>query len=284
MKKSTLIILLATFILSFKSYSWSALGHRLIAQIAYDNMTKEAKRISNNYNHALDKVFRPQSFVNSAAWLDTFHGPNDKDLRKKHYVDWPFSLDGTKLSPPDQMNALTAVAEAQAVLHSNSNDFTKGFNLRILLHVVGDLHQPLHAANQFSAAHPEGDKGGNRFILGKNNVAFNLHSYWDRGGGFLKTKAYSSKQLKTKARLIEKYWPCELASMNLDPLVWASESHQLAIKKAYSLKPGQSPDKQYQQEVNQLTQQRIALAGCRIAAILNSLLIPSASEIPAKSV
>jgi hypothetical protein len=109
------------------------------------------------------------------------------------------------------------------------------------------------------------------FILKKNPVAANLHSYWDKGGGFLTTKNYSNNQLKRRAGAIEKHWPCELAKMNLNPRVWAEESYQIAVNKAYQLKAGQKPDKIYQYRVKRITEQRIALAGCRLAALLDSL-------------
>lgn len=269
--KVLLSLLILALVSSAKSYGWSSLGHRLVAQIAYDHLSKEAKKRCNYYNHALDKFYRPQSLVNSAAWLDSLRGPNERELAKKHYINLPFTFDGTKLIPANNINVLSAINEAEADLHSESNDLSKGFSLRILLHAVADLHQPLHAASQFSEAHPQGDMGGNLVRLAKNPLARNLHQYWDKGGGFLTTKTYTNTQLKRRALTIEKHWPCKLASMNLNPKIWAIESHQLAIKKAYLIKTGQKPDKKYQSMVKGITEERLALAGCRLAAILNKI-------------
>ncbi|MBA2650656.1 MAG: S1/P1 nuclease [Tatlockia sp.] len=270
MSKVLFTILLTLFI-NTQSYGWNSLGHRLAAQIAYNNMTKEAKRLSNEYNHALDRFYRPQSFVNAAAWLDSLHSPQDKWLASKHYISLPFSFDGTSLTPPLKVNAVSAVEETKALLLSNADNFTKGFNLRILIHVVADLHQPLHAASQFSFAHPYGDKGGNLVILKPNPIAVNLHRYWDKGGGFLRSRKVTNKQIKRKARAIEEKWPCELTKMNLNPMAWAEESHQLAVTKAHLLKEGQKPDNNYQHMVRDISEQRLALAGCRLAAILNEI-------------
>lgn len=255
------------------SYSWNALGHRLVAQIAYHHMSKHAKQVFNHYNHALDSVYRPQNLVNSAAWLDSLRYQNDLWLGPRHYINLPFSLDGTKLIPPDEVNAVSAIRNAKVVMRSNlPNDFEKGFTLRILLHVIGDIHQPLHAVSRFSAQLPEGDKGGNLLPLGNNPVATNLHSYWDKGGGFLTTgKHYSKIQLSQKAYNIEKHWPCNPQKMNLNPRIWAQESHQIAVSYAYQIKAGQKPDKRYQHMVKSFTEKRIALAGCRLAALLNRL-------------
>jgi S1/P1 Nuclease len=251
-------------------YCWNALGHRLIAQIASRHLTAHAKRVYNQYNHALDSVYRRQNLVNASAWLDSLREPW---LQEKHYINLPFSQDGTPLLPPNKINAISAIEEARASLQSNSStDFAKGFSLRILLHVVGDIHQPMHAVNQFSAEHPKGDQGGNLVHLGRNQIATNLHTYWDKGGGFLaKSRHYSNRQLRKKAYKIEKRWPCELTKMNLDPKTWAQESFEIAVNKAYQLKAGQKPNKTYQNMVKNLTEQRISLAGCRLAAMLNKL-------------
>jgi hypothetical protein len=255
-----------------KAYCWNALGHRLVAQIAYQHLSVHAKQVYNQYNHALDRVYRKQSFVDSAPWLDSLRYQNELWLRKKHYISLPFSFDGTKLQPPNKINASSAIEEAKKVLQTSNKDFDKGFSLRVLLHVVGDIHQPLHAANFYSATYPKGDKGGNLIRLGKNPIAGNLHAYWDKGGGSLiKRRAYSKNQLERKANHIEKLWPCKPEKMKLNPQLWAEESHQIAIDKAYQLKAGQKPDKDYQQMVKQVTEKRIALAGCRLAALLNQI-------------
>ncbi|KTD20292.1 3'-nucleotidase/nuclease [Legionella lansingensis] len=268
------ISFLLFLVMAVKGYSWNALGHRLVAQIAYNHLTPKAKKVCNHYNHALDSMYRSQSFVNAAAWLDGLRYQNDLWLGPKHYIDIPFSWDGTELVQPDDINAVSAIIDASKILQENlANDFTKGFTLRILLHVVGDIHQPLHAANQFSIEHPQGDQGGNLFPLSSNSIATNLHSYWDKGGGLLNNaEHYSAKQLRLKAHNIEKHWPCHLEDMNLDPETWATESHQIAITKVYHLKPGQKPSQKYQKMTEIITEQRIALAGCRLAALLNKLV------------
>ncbi len=255
-----------------KGYCWNALGHRLVAQIAYFHLTDHAKQVYNQYNHALDRVYRKHTLVDSASWLDSLRYQNELWLRKKHYISLPFSFDGTRLQPPNKMNAISAIQEAKTILQTSNREFDKGFSLRILLHVVGDIHQPLHAANLYSATYPQGDKGGNLFRLGKNPIAGSLHAYWDKGGGYLiKRRAYSKNQLEKKAKHIEKLWPCKPEKMKLNPQVWAAESHQIAIDKAYRLKARQKPDKNYQSMVKRLTEERIALAGCRLAALLNQI-------------
>lgn len=273
MFKSARLLCLMLVIIYNSAFAWNAQGHQLIAQIAWHHLTDDAKAAYVRYNKSLEKVYKSRSFVNAAPWMDGLRYMNELWLQPMHYIDIPFSQDGTKLIQPDKTNAVSAINIASAVIRNQRESaYNKGFSMRILLHVVGDLHQPMHAVNEFSARHTNGDAGGNLLFLGKNPVGKNLHSYWDNGGGMLKgSHKLSQKQLNTKAYQIESRWPCNLSAMHSDPAVWSDESHQLAITKAYTIRNGQKPDKHYQNMVKEVAEQRIALAGCRLAYLLNTL-------------
>ncbi|MDP1604668.1 MAG: S1/P1 nuclease [Legionella sp.] len=266
---------LLLLIINTHAYSWNSLGHRLIAQIAYDNLNSDTKNLYNNYNHNLDKVYGARNLVNAAPWLDSLRYLNELWLQPMHYIDIPFSRDGTALIQPDATNAVSAIEKATSVLkNKKASPYDKGFSLRILLHVVGDIHQPMHGVSEFSSRHPGGDMGGNLFHLAANPVGTNLHSYWDNAGGWLKGKKhYSRTNLAKRASSIEKHWPCDSFSMGVNPKRWAHESYQLAVNKAYTIKVGQKPSKSYQRMVRQLSEQRIAIAGCRLAYLLNEAAV-----------
>lgn len=254
-------------LLSTNNYAWNALGHKLIAQIAYHHLTAQTKKKMDQYNHALDN----RSFVTAAPWLDSLRSINDKGLLPLHYINLPFSRDKTPLIPPNTINAITGINEALVLLRNETSSISdKGFSLRVLIHIIGDIHQPMHAVSEMSQKLPSGDKGGNLVYLKSNPIASNLHAYWDRGGGFLTPKKrYSTIVLNEKAYQIEQHYPCHLNKMLLNPALWAQESHQLAVNDAYQLQRGQRPSKHYQYKVKHISEQRIALAGCRLAALLN---------------
>jgi len=88
-------------------------------------------------------------------------------LRHKywHFVDQLFSQDGTALEEASTPNAQTQIVEFRRVLGSHSPDPLKSYDLSWLLHLVGDVHQPLHCASRFSQAEPHADAGGNRVKL-----------------------------------------------------------------------------------------------------------------------
>src|SRR4029077_175920 len=77
-----------------------------------------------------------------------------------HFIDIPFSVDGTKLPPVPTPNAETQIAAFRKVLAAASaDDDLKSYDLTWLLHIAGDIHQPLHCVTRVSSAEPDGDKG-----------------------------------------------------------------------------------------------------------------------------
>jgi hypothetical protein len=257
-------------LMAYGAMAWNSIGHKLIVQIAYDQLDTQTRKRLNDYNLAMDHTFASHSLILAAVWLDTLHG--NEATKAMHYIDLPYACASPFFHKTKTTNAVQAIKQAHINLQhaSTLNAYQKGFNLRVLLHVTGDVHQPLHAVNYCSQQHPFGDYGGNLFPLGYNAVAANLHTYWDRGGGYLKNKNYKVSSIKRWAKQIEKRWPCSKNDKE-DPASWVQESYQIALHKAYSLTPNARPDKKYQQQVKQITEQRIALAGCRLAKLLQGI-------------
>lgn len=244
-----------------------------MAQITLDLLTADTKKLVERYNQALNNCRYHYSFVGAASWLDQLRSPNNSYLSALHYINLPFTRDNTPLKSVKPPHAVSAITQSIAVLKNPAVTMrNKAFSLRVLIHVVGDLHQPMHAVSEFNHQHPNGDYGGNLACLKNNSVASNLHAYWDKGGGWLSgKKRYSQQTIKQRAKMLEQRYPCQLTD-NLDPRYWAIESYQLARNKAYGLLIRQNPDKQYQQMTIDTTKQRLAQAGCRLARVLNQLV------------
>lgn len=259
------------FIFALNSYAWNALGHQLVAQIAYDKLTPKAKLLCDQYNDALNSLSPSPDFVSSAAWFDQIRGDDIHWYDTFHYIDIPFSKDKTRLPKVEHVNALWAMKQAISVLSSKKSSLAdKGFSLRVLIHVVGDVHQPLHTVTKISRRLPKGDLGGNLFLLSRNPIGRNLHEYWDNGGGILIGQS-KNFQVKNKALQLEKQWSCEVANSKMKPQQWIKDSHELALTQVYALKSHKAPSKRYQLNAQNITQKQILLAGCRLAALLNNL-------------
>lgn len=264
-------VFIFTVVIHLQAYSWNAIGHRLVAQIAYDNLTPEAKEMVNKYNRSLDSHNRFSNFIFAATWLDMIRSRDVHWYDHLHYMDIPFSLDDTPLPSISEVNALWAIKESLKTLSSKYSSIKdKGLSLRILVHVVGDVHQPMHTVSQISIKYPQGDLGGNLYPLGKNPIGANLHQYWDNGAGLLKKRSKKFR-VANKAKQLEEKWPCNQSELTQNPYQWILESNKLAVSKAYAIQKGAVPDKKYQRRSQKLVERQIVFAGCRLAILLNSL-------------
>lgn len=253
------------------SYAWNAMGHQLVAQVAYDNLTPAAKNMCDKYTRSYNTKSSGGSFVSAASWMDSIRNKDIHWFDSLHYIDKPFTLDDSPLPEVQASNALWGIKQAIIVLSSDKTSLAdKGLSLRILTHLIGDIHQPLHTVTKVSKKFPQGDLGGNLFKLAKNPIGDNLHKYWDNGAGILigQRKKF---QVQNKARQLESTWSCTMANKETKPRQWISASNQLALKEVYKVAANKAPGKQYQLNAQNITQKQILLAGCRLASILNEI-------------
>src|SRR5207244_10327555 len=91
--------------------------------------------------------------------------PPDSNQRhtKWHFVDVPFSPDRTRTRPPEQPNALEEIKSFDRIQQMTPQMQT--YALPWLIHLLGDVHQPLHCTTRFTRDLPKGDRGGNRVKL-----------------------------------------------------------------------------------------------------------------------
>ena len=250
-------------------FAWSATGHRVIAQIAYDKLTPRAKRTYAHLNQYLNQDQRQYNLITAAVWMDTLYDPRYLSFKPMHYIDIPESVDGTPVPKAAKMNAVVAIQQAiQTLQNPNAPLEEQAIALRIILHVVGDIHQPLHTITRVSKAYPQGDRGGNDFHLGKNPVGNNLHRYWDKGGGLLQPKI-SRTEVKRLASDLEAIWPCP--EPDSDIMHWVEASHALALQHAYAIEENTVPSEKYTEQTQIDTEQQLVYAGCRLAVLLNDL-------------
>lgn len=253
--------------------AWNMQGHRVVAQIAFDHLNEPAKQMVGYYLTRNHTKHLEEQFINASTWMDRIKFKSIHWYDPLHYMDIPFSKDHTQLPIVEKINATWALSNALIIIkHKHTNFGDKRLALLIILHVLGDIHQPMHAVSFVSKELPQGDQGGNLYMLGRNRVGKNLHQYWDRGGGLFIGEG-KKNHIKVKAASIEQLWPCNTLNLHSPMTEWANESYTLAVNKAYIIKPLTIPSQSYEHTVKDVSQQRIALAGCRLAHVLNNLAI-----------
>jgi hypothetical protein len=195
-------------------------------------------------------------------------------LRHKywHFVDRPFTQDGTALPDVPQPNAQDRIALFRTVLASTTDpDLLKSYDLSWLLHLVGDIHQPLHATARVDAALPDGDAGGNKVKVCNPTCNGELHAFWDDVLG-------TSTSLVAIKKFAKKLPPADPSLPAAgDAAVWITESFQAAQSSVYvaPIAAGTGPftiTKKYRKAANKLAKQRAAIAGLRLAGIVNDEL------------
>src|SRR5712671_5435587 len=197
-----------------------------------------------------------------------------------HFVDTPFSSDHTPLPSLPAPNAQTQIVAFRAVLASSQPDELKSYDLVWLLHLVGDIHQPLHAATRVTQSDVKGDAGGNKVKL-QGDAASNLHSYWDDLPGseckFCSDRISGVHRAVVFGKTLRPALP--RAVNNLDTAAWAHESFEYARTDVYRAPIGPAagpytivPWSIYESKAYRLAQKRIALAGARLARVLNDEL------------
>jgi hypothetical protein len=188
-----------------------------------------------------------------------------------HFIDLPFSAAGMTLPSVPTPNAEDRIVLFLSVLASTAQDTLKSYDLSWLLHLVGDIHQPLHAATRVTADRPEGDNGGNDVRICTNaecSEQTSLHSVWD--GALGSESSVAAAIAAGSAMASAAIGPARV----LDPAAWAAESFDVAKKAVYEgpIGPGLGPFQltpAYREVVLTTGQQRVAVAGTRLAAVLN---------------
>jgi S1/P1 Nuclease len=192
-----------------------------------------------------------------------------------HFVDTPFSTDGTATNPAPHPNALDEILTLTNALGSSESDPLKSYDLVWLEHLVGDVHQPLHDTSRFTGNHPNGDQGGNLvlFCTGANCKA-ELHAYWDDILGTANLPAALTLGAQLNAR------PKPTGANIGDVHAWVQDGFQLAKDDVYQPpisddEPGSSvgvPDKAYHASAKTVAESQVLLAGYRLAGVLNQAL------------
>ena len=197
-----------------------------------------------------------------------------------HFTDTPFSPDGAARPANPTPNVETQIDVFRAVLASAEADELKSYDLTWLLHLVGDVHQPLHATTRVTQAELKGDAGGNNVKL-KGDAASNLHAYWDDLPGVDCQFCSNKVNCVARAIVLGKRLPVPVAQSahNIKTATWVHESFEAAQSVVYRLPigPGDGPytivpASLYDAKAERLAHARIALAGARLAYLLNKEL------------
>ena len=173
--KRILTLALATFIMleSVSLYAWGPMGHDVVAAIAEQNLNRKTKR-------KISKLLNGHSIVFYSSWMDNIqNSPYWEDgynqTKTWHYanVDKGHTYQTmTKNENGDVVNKLEMLTDAMINRYDELTDSMKVDYLKMIVHMVGDLHCPMHAGRL-------SDRGGNDTKVKWFGQPTSLHSVWD---------------------------------------------------------------------------------------------------------
>ncbi len=163
---------LAVAALPAPALAWGKTGHRVIGAIA-------ERMIGHRAQNGVRAILGTESIAEASAWPDFERSNPDAFWQKEagpyHYVTVPVGRTYAEVGAPPEGDAVTALKRFAATVrdpHAALAD--RQLALRFIIHIVGDLHQPLHAGNGT-------DKGGNDVKVTFLREPTNLHAVWDSG-------------------------------------------------------------------------------------------------------
>jgi hypothetical protein len=255
----SIFILIALFYIPLQSMAWGTNGHRICGQIADSYLTPKARA-------AIKAILGNESIAISSNWADFIKSdPNYKYLYNWHFID----LDKA-YTYPELQEYLKADTATDAYTKMNfliaglkKKDITKAnklLYLRMLIHIVEDVHQPLHTG------HTQ-DKGGNDVKLQWFGKDTNLHSIWD-------SELIDAQQLSYTeyAAMINHTTAAERAQLQKAPISeWLFESNQLAEGIYAGVTPHENLSYKYNFKYIELLNHQLLKAGVRLAGLLNQI-------------
>lgn len=242
-----------------KLNAWGTQGHRISGQIAYNYLTPRARL-------ALHGILGYESIAIAGTWADFIKSdPAYNYLSPWHYIDFDKAYSYPEmqayLNQDKNVDAYTKmqflISELKKKNLSNSN---KLLYLRMLIHIVEDVHQPMHTA------HTE-DKGGNDFKVMWFNNHTNMHAIWDTQLIEFQQLSYTEYVANINHTTLaqRKNWQKEPISQ------WLFESNQIAEKIYNETKTGDTLNYKYNFVHINIVNEQLLKAGVRLAGMLNQL-------------
>jgi hypothetical protein len=234
---------------------WGQNGHRATGKIAENHLDRRAKK-------RIDKLLKGQSL----AFVSTFADEIKSDRAYSKYYSWHYinmnleeSYDDAEKNPKGDL--VTGIHKCIEVLKdANSTEEDKSFHLKMLVHFVGDLHQPMHIGQRE-------DKGGNTIQVQWFGKGTNLHAVWD--SKMIEAWNMSYLELANNAKDLTN---SQIESIEEGTVVdWVNEVHELTEKVYTSAKIGDNLRYRYSYDHFETVRDQLQKGGIRLAKILNDI-------------
>jgi len=259
----SLVFAIGFLAVSFSSFAWwGQTGHRVVGEIADSYLSNKARK-------AILEILGTESIAMSSNWADFIKSDSTYNyLSPWHYINVKQGLSKTEFNTFLQNDTITdAYTKLNFLIAELKNKQLalekKQMYLRLLIHIVGDIHQPLHVGRLE-------DLGGNRIRVLWFGDSTNLHSVWDEKLIASQNLSYTeyAKAINHSTKDQRKQW--QEQSMN----DWFFESYQLAGKIYGGIsQPNQRLGFRYNFDYIEMLNSQLLKGGIRLAGLLNSIFV-----------
>ncbi len=255
MKKFLFLFVFATHIVFGNVPFWSKTGHRTIGEIAEKNLNRKARK-------ALSKLLDGENLASVSTFADEIKADRKyREFSAWHYVNFPADKKYTDGTPSEYGDLIIGIEKCIAIVKDkDSAKEDKAFYLKMLIHLIGDLHQPMHVGRLE-------DKGGNDIQVQWFGSGSNLHRVWDsnmindHGMSYTELAASLPKWTKNQKKAIQ-------SGTMLD---WVEESQDIANKVYESVEVGEQLGYRYAYVWWDTVEIQLQKGGLRLAKVLNEL-------------
>lgn len=238
---------------AFKSFGWGDRGHKIVAQIAKNCLNKS---IADSVQFYLGKM----SFKRASVWMDEVRSDESYNYMKPwHYIN--VAKDSSYFKT-DEENVVNEIEKAITVL-KNKRKHTKeeiGLAIKILFHLIGDLHQPLHAG------YAE-DKGGNKVDVDFLGEYTNLHKVWDTH--IIEQGKIRLKDCYISANALSREESMSFQNVNVEG--WMNESRSF-LPEVYNFEK-RIITRAYIDKNKEIIKKQLVKASIRLAAVLHQAFV-----------
>ena len=239
---------------SHKTFAWGQNGHRVVGKVAEQHLKRGVKK-------KLDILLEGNCLAEVSVWMDDIRSDNHYDFTHDwHWVTIPDSLHYDETEKNPEGDILEAIERLGNALKKGGLDSkTEREYVKYLVHLVGDIHQPLHVGTGL-------DRGGNAHRVEWFRKSSNLHRVWDsemiESSNLSFTELFSFLPNPTKEEI--KAW------QSMSPQEWAAESKALR-QQVYNLPEDNKIGYEYMYYNWPTLEDRLLKAGVRLAGLLNEI-------------
>ncbi len=235
--------------------TWGPTGHRTTGKIAEKHLTKKAKK-------KIDKLLQGESLAFVSTYADQIK--SDKSYNKYytwHYVNMPLNMQYQDSQKNPEGDLVTGIDLCIEVLKSDTSSVEeKRFSLKMLVHLIGDLHQPMHVGRAE-------DKGGNTIQVQWFGKGTNLHRVWDTD--MIRDWKMSYVELADNSKDLSKE---QIKAIEKGTIIdWVHDTHKLSKLTYESVKIGENLRYRYSYDHFDTVRTQLQKGGIRLAKLLNDI-------------